>query len=308
MTHIMQSSEWGKFKTKMGTPAIKVGGIQYTKHKIPFTNNYYAYAPKVNPNKINWLALEKSLKENNCINLNFDVPNILEGSKKEGVFKSKCVKAPRDTFATANVLLDISKPKEELLKNMHKKHRYNIRYAERNDIKVRVGTTKKDLDIFYKLLDETAKREKFYAHSKEYFEKLWESLRTENKEIAHIVIAEHKREPLTAWMVFTYDGVLYYPYGGSTTKKRNLQHSMAAAWAAIELGKDKGCKTFDMWGAAEDPKDKSDPWYGFTRYKMKFGGKHVKYANSYDYVIDKTMYQLFNNANKLRWKILNFIK
>ena len=36
--HILQSKAWEEFKNEYGTPAIRVGKVMYTKHKIPFTN------------------------------------------------------------------------------------------------------------------------------------------------------------------------------------------------------------------------------------------------------------------------------
>ena len=65
---------------------------------------------------------------------------------------------------------------------------------------------------------------------------------------------------------------------------------------------------FDMWGAANDPKNEKDPWFGFTNFKLKFGGEFVEYIESYDYVVNKPVYMLFNFAQKIRWKILKLIK
>ena len=65
-THIVQSQECGEFKTKYGTPAIRVGNVQYTIHKIPLLGYKYAYCPKVNPFEIQWPELLDSLNQNKC--------------------------------------------------------------------------------------------------------------------------------------------------------------------------------------------------------------------------------------------------
>src|SRR3989344_417827 len=110
--HIVQSPEWGEFKTAYGTTAVRVENIQYTKHKIPFLNLYYANSPKVNPFEINFEFLEKSLRENNCIAVNFDVPNVLadseEAPKALEILRKHCVKSPKNTFAKWTVILDIT--------------------------------------------------------------------------------------------------------------------------------------------------------------------------------------------------------
>lgn len=306
MSHVVQSPEWGEFKTKYGTKAYREGGVQFSVHKIPLTPFYYAYSPKVNPFEINWESLKQSLKKNRCVAINFDVPNVLKKSEKSleavHIFEEHCKKAPRDTFARFNILLDISQSEEDLLKNMHHKHRYNLGLAQRKGVIVKRGETLEDFEAFYKLQKDTASRQKFYIHPKSYYQKIWELLHP--KGIAYILTAYYEGEPLASWMFFVYDRVLYYPYGGSSEKYKNLFASTLIAWEGIKLGKEKGCAIFDMWGAAQDPKNEKDPWFGFTNFKLKFGGQFVEYIESYDYVVNKPLYILFNLAQKIRWKIL----
>lgn len=311
MAHILQSSEWGEFKTKMGTTAILAGGVQYTKHKIPLSSYYYGYAPKANPLSVNWRELKKSLEENDCVALNFDIPNILKNSpeleKALEIFeKNNCRKSQRDTFAKSNVILDISPSEEELLANMHKKLRYNIRYGEKKGVTVYKAETDNDYEIFFKLLSETADRQKYYNHLNQYYKTVWKMFK--EKGMAEILIAKYQDEPLAAWMLFFKGNVMYYPYGASSNKHRNLQASSYISWEAIKLGKEKGCKIFDMWGAADDLENKTDSYSGFTIFKMRYGGKHVTHMDSYDFVVNDAMYSLFTAANEWRWKLLNLIK
>ena len=304
--HIVQSPEWGEFKTNYGTKAVRSGNIQYTVHKIPFTSSYFGYCPKVNPFDIDWEQLEMSAKENNCININFDIPNIIKGTSEETsaleILVAKCVKSPKDTFAKYNIVLDIARTDEQLLSNMHKKHRYNLGQAQKHGITVE----RNNFETFYDLLAQTAERQKYYIHPKIYYQKLWETLNP--KGMAHVLTAVHNNQALASWMLFTYQNVLYYPYGGSASQGQNLFPSTLVCWEAIKLGKELGCTSFDMWGAAKDVNDTNDPWHGFTNFKMKFGGKHVEYIRSYDFVLNETMYNMFNFANDLRWKILKTLK
>jgi lipid II:glycine glycyltransferase (peptidoglycan interpeptide bridge formation enzyme) len=308
--HIVQSPIWGEFKEKYGTPSIRVGNIQYTKHKIPFSNNYYAYCPRVNPFEIDFDKLKESAEKNDCINVNFDVPNVIKGTQEASnateILKNECVQAPKDQFAKGNVLLDITKSEEELLSNMHKKHRYNIKYAQRKGVTVKEAQNDQDFETFYNLFDITNKRQKYYGRSHLYLKNLWGMFYKQEK--AKILTAYLNEEPLASWMFFIHEDVIYYPYGGSSEAHRNLFGSNLVAWEGIKLGKKMGCKTFDMWGTAIDPEDKEDPYYGFTNFKMKFGGKHVVYIDSYDLVLNTAMYNMFNTANNIRWKLLKILR
>lgn len=305
--HIVQSPEWGKFKNEYGTPSVRVGDILYTKHQIPFTNYFFGYSPKADPFKIDFGTLKKSLEENNCININFDVPNITVDSKNSeesvNIFKSNgCVKSPRNQFASANVIMDLKPSEENILKNMHHKQRYNIKYAEKKGVKVRPIKNDNDFDAFFDLYKETSKRQKYFSRSKPYLKKIWDLFKP--KDMCEILVAEHEGIPLSAWFFLIYEGILYYPYGGSSEEQKNLQASSILGWEGVKLGKAKNCEAFDMWGAAENPNDKSDPWWGFTNFKLKFGGKYVRYIDSYDYVVNPALYKMFNIANSVRWGIL----
>lgn len=310
--HVVQSPEWGEFKTKYGTQAIRAGNIQYTKHKVPFTNYYFAYAPKVEPFTIDFNELYKSLKENNCFTINFDAPLVLKNTTDEKRAKDIIESqrgarvAKKNTFTKYNILLDINKTEQELLNTMESKHRYNINYAKRKGVVVREGKTDEDFEIFYTLLNETGTRQKFYNHPKTYYKLIWEILGKYN--IAKLLIADYKSKPLAAWMFFIYDNTLYYPYGASSDSNKNLQASSLLAWEGILLGKSFECKTFDMWGACKDPNNKQDKEWGFTNFKLRFGGNHVEYMNSYDIVLNETIYQSFHLANKVRWALLRIKK
>ena len=309
-THIVQSPQWGEAKTKCGTPAVRVGTTQYTLHKMPYTGYFVANSPKVDPFEIDWPAIKKSAEEHSAVVVNFDIPNILTNANNargaEELFKKYCVRAPRNTFAKSNVILDITKSEEELLANMHKKHRYNIGIAQRKGVSVKEGKNQEDFDLFFDLVKKTAERQKYFVRPKRYYQTIWNTLAPIG--MTHLLIAQRQKMPLAAWMLFTYANVLYYPYGGSAEEHKTLQASTLIGWEAIKLGKRLGCQSFDMWGAADNPNDEHDPYHGFTTLKIRYGGKHVTYIDSYDLVINKPAYDLYNVAQNIRWKLLKALK
>lgn len=308
--HVLQSDLWAKFKNSIGTPAVCEGGVLYTVHPIPFTQYSYAYCPRVSPLDINFTDLKNSLEKHNCIAVHFDVPNVILRSPEEEnarkIFEPLCVKSPRDEFAKGNFLMDLSPSEDALFSNMHTKQRYNVKYAQKKGVVVRESTEISDFDKFFDLYKETGIRQKYYYRSRNYLMKMWNIFNDENK--AKLLIAEYEGKPLASWMLVLYDNVLYYPYGGSTENMKNLQASCLIGWEAIRYGKKIGASLFDMWGASENISDESDSYHGFTNFKAKFGGKHVVYLNSYDYVINESVYKLFNTANNLRWKLLNILR
>jgi lipid II:glycine glycyltransferase (peptidoglycan interpeptide bridge formation enzyme) len=113
---------------------------------------------------------------------------------------------------------------------------------------------------------------------------------------------------LVVWIVFVFNGVLYYPYGASRSIHRELMASNLMMWEVIKFGKQQSCKLFDMWGSLGPNPDPKDPWYGFHRFKKGYGGDLVEFVGTFDLVQDYPIYKVYNLANNLRWKVLRLKK
>jgi lipid II:glycine glycyltransferase (peptidoglycan interpeptide bridge formation enzyme) len=293
MPHIVQSNAWGEVKSKIGTPAARVGDVQFTLHKLPLLPFNVGYCPKVDVGKIDWEKLKEAGKQHRCIFIKIEPNQQFDDRLTQQLRPSKPI------FATQTILLDITKPEEELLKNMKSKTRYNVRLAQRKGVVVEEREDDDALKIFLRLQRETAKRQGFFVHPDSYYRTVWEVLHP--KGMAYLLIANVQKEPVVAWMLLEHDQTLYYPYGGSSTKYRNYMPSNLMMWEAIKLGKKLGCKVFDMWGATDD---KTDPWYGFTRFKLGFGGYLVSFPGAYDLILNPYLYYPFIAADRLRWIFL----
>lgn len=304
--HLTQGANWSEFKMLMGSTSVKVGDIYFTKHKIPFTKYFVGYAPKVNfkVQSFNFDELMHTAKEEKCAFIRFDVPNVPKHSVKNVDTKwlnelyKYTVKSPRNTFAKWNILLDISKPEEFLLNNLYPKTRYNTKLAAKKGVTVRIENNDNGINIFNNLMKETAKRHDFLIHSDEYYKKVFDVFN--KKDQAYIMIAYYNDEPLSAWMLLIENNILYYPYGASSEKNKNLMASNLLAWEAIKLGKKKDCILFDMWGATND---RFHPWWGFTQFKLRYGGELIEYMDSYDFVVNKLIYKAFNFSYSVFWRL-----
>ncbi|KKQ26106.1 MAG: FemAB family protein [Microgenomates group bacterium GW2011_GWC1_37_12b] len=114
--------------------------------------------------------------------------------------------------------------------------------------------------------------------------------------VAHLLVAKYGKEILTTWIVFVHDNFLYYPYGASTEKHKDLQANSLMMWEAIKFGKKMECITFDLWGREEGK--------GFTRFKEGFNPKVVEFLGTWDLVINPTIYKIYRFAEKIRWSLL----
>jgi lipid II:glycine glycyltransferase (peptidoglycan interpeptide bridge formation enzyme) len=313
--HIVQSWSWGEFKDDYGNKITRIGvfdgnklvsAASYTLHKVPYTNYFVGYLPKgpvvdsvrVEPLQILLEKLTEVAKAQHCLFVRLE-PNFLTSEKYHLPKRDNLVMAPKNIFAPHTLLLDLTLGEDELLKNMHEKWRYNIRLSDKKEVVVKESD---DIDSFVRIQRETAQRDKFFIHPDHYYQNLWKKLHPLG--YAALLQATHEKDVLVSWLLFKFGDKLYYPYGASSSEKRNLMPSHAMMWAAIKWGKDNGCKVFDLWGASPEEADSNDPWAGFTTFKLGFGAKRVSFLGTYDLVINPKLYKLFNLTDNLRWKIL----
>ena len=114
------------------------------------------------------------------------------------------------------------------------------------------------------------------------------------------MVATYKGEIISAWILFAHDGFLYYPYGASTDKYKEVMANNLMMWEAIKFGKKLGLSTFDLWGREEGK--------GFTKFKEGYNPEVVEFIGTWDLIINKPLYYLYKIAEKIRWFILRLIK
>jgi len=333
ITHPLQSFEWGEFREKTGIEVIRRGllkdgkivdGFTVTIHKIPKTRFAIGYLPKGNnPTKEVIEELKHIGKEKNCLFIQLE-PNIMEIKNLKLKIENFGLRPSfHPLFTKFSFVLDISKSEEELMRNFHSKTRYNIRIAEKHNVVVSEKNSDEAFQEYLRLTAETTTRQKFFAHTPSYHTKMWETLgqkagaksKDTNGLRAHLLTATYKSSEknnkdvtLASWILFVFHNYLYYPYGASSTKFRNVMASNLIMWEAIKYGKKLGLKYFDMWGALGNPPDTTDPWYGFHKFKEGYGATHIEFAGSYDLVIKPGMYKLYKVADKARWLFLRIRK
>jgi len=318
VTHPLQSYEWGKFREKTGIKVIRRGleengkiidGFTLTIHKVPRTKFNIGYLPKGNnPSKEVLAEIKKIGLENNCIFIQLE-PNIEKTHQSLITNHKSLIPSAHPLFTKYSFEIDLEKTEEELLKEFGSKTRYNIRLAEKKGVKVSEDNSEKAFKQYLELTNETTKRQGFYAHTPEYHKNMWSVLHqspiTNHQSLtAHLLVAKFENEILTTWVLFVFHDTLYYPYGASTQKHKNLMANNLVMWEAIRFGKKMGLKKFDLWGSLGPDANEKDSWYGFHKFKLGYNPRPVEFVGSYDLVIKSKVYKVYKAADKLRWNLL----
>jgi len=319
--HPLQSWSWGEFREKLEQKIVRLGkfkdgklieGIQISIHQIPHTPWTIGYCPRGIMLDKEWIeAVKSEVKKYNCIFVKFE-PDVIkaEGRRpKDEDLGNLGLRPGKPLFTPYTFQLDLTKPETELLAGMKPKTRYNIKLAEKKGVVVEEDNSDEAFEEFQKLTEETTSRQHFFAHGRKYRQLMWKTMRSAG--IAHLLIARLRSlvfspQPLalSTWIIFTFNGTAYYPYGASSSQNRELMASNLLAWEALKLAKKSNCKMFDFWGSLGPEPDTKDPWYGFHRFKEGYGGKLVEFVGTWDLVLNPAIYTIYNIVDRIRWVLL----
>ena len=196
----------------------------------------------------------------------------------------------KEVQASRSVILDLGRPEEEILTGMHHKTRYNIRVAEKNSIRIESSN---DVEVLWNLLNKTSKRQKFHAHPKAYYKKLFEFFKDNPGIKSEIILAWLGDKPVAGVFLLTHGDTCYYLHGGSDYDYHNVMAPYALHWHVIKELNKKGIKHYDFGGS------ESVKWAGITRFKLGWGGRQIEYPGSFDLPVSKFWYLAYNAARKI---------
>jgi len=322
VTHPIQTWEWGDFQQTQGHKVYHLGafegetmisGFTTSFHKIPRTNysiGTVLRGPTLNQETIE--TVKKLAKDENAIFVKFEPDNIYKTYSKSGESKivselpnyKNLILSPKNAFYPHSYIIDLSISEDELLAEMHPKTRYNIRIANRYNVKTFEKTDDQGFEIYLKLIFDTTRRQGFYLHTEKYHQDLWKILKPTG--MIHLVFAQYQDIILASFMFFKIKDRFFYPYGGSVDTFKEVMAPTLLMWESIKLGKSLGSKSFDMWGSLGPNAKESEQGYGFHRFKQGYGGQLVEFVGTYDLVINQNLYKIYNYIDKIRWQFLHY--
>lgn len=205
-----------------------------------------------------------------------------------------------DINPSTTLILNLQQTEAELLSGMEKKTRYEIRRAENSGVEV---IEKKDLEIFWHLLGETASRDNFSPHPKAHYEQILKN------NFSHQLIAYHDGAPIASAIFFEWDKTLTYLFAATLRGSGHFSASYLIQLEAFRLGQRLGMEEYDFFGIAPNLSsdkaigydyDRHHRYAGFTRFKIGFGGQAVSLPGTFDMVLQPFFYSLYCGWRFLR--------
>lgn len=311
MQSILQTKPWTELKGRYGwtTHQLTVDShpkpIFVLQRQLPFGKSLF-YAPEVSlkeysQKQLKALATQVKALDKSAIFFRLELFEQLGDTANSLVAtltKAGYQKAFEEIQPEHRQWVNIEPDETTILASMKEKGRYNIRLSQRKGVTTRISTDITDVEVFYKIFQETAERDGFRIRTKQYFEDLCRTL-FDNK-LGELIIAEYEGQPLVALIITYYDGLASYLYGASSNQQRNLMAPYAAHWAAIQSAKGRGCTTYDLLQVAPPSADDTHKYTNLTHFKERFGGQRVDLVGGWDFVYSGFWYWLFRLAETYR--------
>ena len=303
-THIFQTASWGTLKADFGWAPkfLRQGnlGSMVLFRRLPLGLSV-AYIPRGPIGEGDWGAFWSSVDDlcaqEKAIFLRVE-PDIWEPKDQGSIHQilPGFIKTSHTIQPPRTVLIDIQGPEDEILMAMKSKTRYNIRLAGRKDVVVQQS---EDVKTFHKMMLTTGDRDEFGIHSLDYYQRAYELFSREGDCV--LLIATYNDQPLAGLMAFARGDTAWYFYGASTNQERSRMPTYLLQWEAILWAKNKGCKTYDLWGIPDFPEetledeflDRSDGLWGVYRFKRGFGGGISRTIGTWDRIYRPGGYKLY---------------
>lgn len=310
---LLQSYEWGEFRKETGCGVIRlvvaddagpIAAATLLKVNLPLGRIYF-YCPRgpvVDGSRIGdqesrreileflFEETEKIARGEKALFLRFE-PSYPPPATRFRIIKTIDIQPPR------TLILHLSKSEKEIMEAMRQKTRYNIGLAERRGVTVREAKGK-DFEDFWRMMEETKRRDGFRLHGKAYYRKMIElpgkAGMPENGLSVRLFLAEYGGRVIAGNIMAFFGDTAVYMHGASANEFRNVMAPYLLQWHGIKSAKEAGCRYYDFYGIDEHK------WPGVTRFKRGFGGLEIEYPGTFDLVFNDFHYRFYEAARFMR--------
>jgi peptidoglycan pentaglycine glycine transferase (the first glycine) len=291
--NFLQSWNWGEFQQSLGKQVVRisaqVGNSRGVAQLVVEPAKRGTYAAVAGGPLIDWQneafvseffsILGEEARKQNCVFLRFRPQEVQTNISLQLIKKISARLAPMHLTADLTLQLDITKTEDELLVQMRKGTRYEIKKAQKLGITTEVTTDIAHIEEFYQHQLEVAQRHNFVPFSFQFLHEQFAAF-LPDQQVALINSYFDSQLLASAFIIF-YNNEAVYHYGISTEANAKLPGAYATQWAAICEAKKRGCTTYNFWGIA--PEGKTDHRFaGVSLFKRGFGGSEVEYLPAHD--------------------------
>lgn len=289
-----QSWEWGELQENLGRKVYRFieDGLpfHFYEYELPLGRSYL-YSPSI------WMegALVDSLRRRiaglSSRAVFAKLEPLMPGAKIEGLRKGETVQ-PNKTG-----VIDLSKDREQLLREMEHDTRYAIRTAEKRGVTVEciseISEKRAGFNDFWELYQEMNDRKSLKTFPKKYYE-LVAGLNGDCR--SKIFVAKLDGQPINAALVTYFGSSSNYLFAASKRGYGKYNAPSLTLWKIIEDSISEGMKDINLGGMFSGDESKE----GLTKFKRSFGAAEMVSPGAFDLPVNPFWYELYRMAKRIR--------
>lgn len=166
-------------------------------------------------------------------------------------------------------VIDLNQSEEDLMKNMHSKHRNVVKRAEKDGVEIKVGG-KELLGDYLGLEVATWERSGKNSNGRKYYEHIVNTL----DGYVDVSIAYFNGEPQSGAITYWGGEEAYYMFGANLDMP-HIGSGNLLQWKLLCLYKNRGVQRYNFVGCRIG-EDENSKYHGIQRFKERFGGNLVE--------------------------------
>ena len=299
---ILQSKPWEHFQNSLKRKAVWDEGddwqwLAFVRESHGLKYLMCSYGPTAQSKEGYKNALDSLIKSAEELKVDFIRVEPRFGVNAEILQKMGGYKI-REVQPENTLVVDLSKPIDELRGHLSSGHRNSINGVERRGIEIKKTSDSNDFNEFLKMLNDTARNSRVKFFPPAYYQAVWKTLGQSKNAVLYIAKIDGKS--IAGALFYDFGQTRYYAHAGAwQILNRKVNASTPLVWQGLIDAKNEGKTRFDLWGIAPEGIP-NHPWAGITSFKQSFGGERVEYAGTWDIPVNKPKYKLYRMYRRLR--------
>ena len=212
------------------------------------------------------------------------------------------VRAARTVQPDCTVINDVTLDEEAIAAAFGSSARRNWRNGLKKGLEVEHSTRPEDIEILLGHLEEVAARTGMRPHSDDYFRTVSRVMLEQRA--GGFIIVRHEGVAVGSLFYYQANEQMMFAHSASLTSARALNPTYTLAAEALLLAHREGDHWFDFCGAAPEGAPETHPWFGFTDFKLRFGGERVLRAGTFEFPVRGLRYKLYRLALRVRARLV----
>lgn len=186
--------------------------------------------------------------------------------------------------------LSVSDGEAAVFSRISSRTRGKIRYAPKQGVIVETGYGDRDVESFYRLMTNTARKKRIPVRGLDYFSTLYWTL--EKAGMGRLFLARRGDQPVAAGLSSRFGRLASLLYLSNDYSVKYA--GWAVQWEMLRWAISEGCAVYDFAGTGTSyPPRKADKGYGVYQFKKSFGAEIIAWYGYADYVFRPVRYGWF---------------